>query len=212
MHHVVYKITNRLNGKVYVGSHSTHNLDDGYMGSGKLIRSAIQKYGVNNFDKCYLGFFDDIAEMFNYEKSIVNEEFVKSDLTYNLKEGGDGGWEYVNSNLLNKSKNQQSLGGKEASLRRKTDEAKMKLHKERASSNMKRAHLEGKIRYDTKLGTPTSDETKEKISLSMKGKNAGSQNPQFGTRWISNPILKINKKLSHGEDLPDGWAYGRNKF
>ena len=36
----IYKITNKVNGKMYIGQHITDDLDDGYLGSGKVIRSS----------------------------------------------------------------------------------------------------------------------------------------------------------------------------
>lgn len=47
--YIVYKTTNLLNGKFYIGSHQTFNLQDGYYGSGKVLRLAIKKYGKDNF-------------------------------------------------------------------------------------------------------------------------------------------------------------------
>jgi len=47
--YIIYKTTNLINGKIYVGQHKTDIKEDGYLGSGKLLRLAILKYGINNF-------------------------------------------------------------------------------------------------------------------------------------------------------------------
>ena len=55
----LYKITNLVNGKMYIGQHVTDNLDDGYMGSSKILKHAIKKYGLQCFRKEWLGFYED---------------------------------------------------------------------------------------------------------------------------------------------------------
>jgi hypothetical protein len=91
MFYTVYKITNILNGKIYIGVHQTQDLDDNYMGSGNLIRRAIKKYGRDNFRKEYLFIFDNIQDMFAAETKLVDENFVNSTQTYNMCKGGLGG-------------------------------------------------------------------------------------------------------------------------
>lgn len=49
MYIYLYKITNLINNKEYIGIHSSNSLSDNYYGSGTLIRNAIKKYGkINN--------------------------------------------------------------------------------------------------------------------------------------------------------------------
>ena len=50
-YYFTYKITNLLNGRFYLGMHSTEDLDDGYLGSGVAIQRAVRKYGKENFSK-----------------------------------------------------------------------------------------------------------------------------------------------------------------
>lgn len=84
-----YKITNLINGKYYYGIHSTDKLDDGYMGSGVKLKKDIKKFGVENFKKDILKFFDDRKKLEEYEREIVNENVVSDSQCYNLILGGD---------------------------------------------------------------------------------------------------------------------------
>lgn len=90
-YHIVYKTTNLLNQHIYIGAHSTDNLEDNYYGSGYNLLEAIKKYGKQNFRKDILYVFTDPVKMFEKEKEIVNSEFLKRRDVYNMVEGGYGG-------------------------------------------------------------------------------------------------------------------------
>lgn len=83
-----YKITNNLNNHFYYGIHSTDNLDDGYMGSGVRLHYAYKKYGIENFTKEILKFFDTREKANEYEAEIVTEELIKNENCYNIITGG----------------------------------------------------------------------------------------------------------------------------
>lgn len=103
MNYIVYKTTNLINGKIYVGVHRT-NLDifDGYIGCGvskknknkktKGFPKAVQKYGYENFKRETLFIFPDTEEgkrlAYEKEAEIVTIDFVKRIDTYNLSVGG----------------------------------------------------------------------------------------------------------------------------
>lgn len=87
-YHYFYKITNVDNGNYYYGVHNTDNLNDGYMGSGKVLRQAYKKHGIDKFRKEIIKFFDTMDEAFEYEHEIVNEETLKDPKCYNVQIGG----------------------------------------------------------------------------------------------------------------------------
>ena len=84
-----YKITNTINGHFYYGIHSTDNLDDGYMGSGTRLKATYKKYGMENFEKEILKFFNTRKEASDYEAEMVTEELIKNDNCYNIVIGGE---------------------------------------------------------------------------------------------------------------------------
>ena len=89
-YHYFYKITNQINGHFYYGVHNTNNLDDGYMGSGKRLHYAYKKYGIENFKKDILKFFNTKEDAFEYEAKIVNETLINDINCYNIVTGGKG--------------------------------------------------------------------------------------------------------------------------
>ena len=93
--YTIYKITNLINNKIYIGCHKTINLNDNYFGSGTKIKEDINKYGKDNFKKEYLFFVSNQEEMYDMESKIVNEIFINDENTYNIVKGGYG-WNKMN--------------------------------------------------------------------------------------------------------------------
>ena len=75
MFHIIYKITNLVNNKIYIGAHSTECIDDSYMGSGHALNRAKRKYGIENFKKDILFVYATAEEMYMKESEIVTESF-----------------------------------------------------------------------------------------------------------------------------------------
>lgn len=91
MFYTIYKVTNLINNKIYIGKHQTMNPDDSYYGSGVAICDAISKHGKENFKKEVLFIFETEDAMNAKEKELITEEFVARRDTYNLGIGGEGG-------------------------------------------------------------------------------------------------------------------------
>jgi len=210
MLYIIYKVTNKLNGKIYIGKHQTQDINDGYMGSGKHIRNAIDKHGLENFTKEILFQFDNEADMNAKEAELVNEEFVKEDTNYNLCPGGNGGWGYINS--LENSKENKIKGGKAHS----SEHMKMLGVKGRNKRN-KRLEKDIEFRYyiaDVTLGTgflgmKHTDETKKKIGMKNSKNQYGVKNSQYGKKWIYSDNEKKSMRIDKDSDVPVGWVLGR---
>lgn len=146
MFYYLYEIKNNLNGKIYVGVHKTKNMDDGYMGSGKVIKKAIEKYGIENFTKTILETFDSAELMYEKEKEIVTENFLSREDVYNLRRGGTGGFDFINQNGLNVNYYERTEEWKANLSKRMKENNPSKLDEVKAKNGarLKKAISEGK--------------------------------------------------------------------
>lgn len=110
--HYLYKITNNINGKYYIGRHSTDNLDDNYYGSGVGIVNAVKKYGIENFSKEILHYCETTEELWELERKIVNAEVVKDKKSYNMAYGGGNHLKEMKQNDYESFVSHQSKAGK----------------------------------------------------------------------------------------------------
>lgn len=88
----IYRITNKINGKTYIGQHIVESIlkEDDYMGSGLLIKKAINKYGIENFEKTYITIAISQLEANVLEQFYIDEERAKGKAEYNIANGGLG--------------------------------------------------------------------------------------------------------------------------
>lgn len=169
MFYTIYKITNTINDRYYIGMHKTQELDDGYMGSGKLIRKAIQKYGISSFRKEILFVFDNEDDMRNKERELV----VLDEMSYNLCDGGKGGFGYINRSNIPKM-----LGKTHTESTKKKISSKMKNNKNCVGNVLTDEHKRkiGNSVSKSLSGTSKSEEHKRKISEAIKQKHRERKN------------------------------------
>ena len=202
MYYYLYQVTNLKNNKIYVGVHKTKSLDDGYMGSGKVIRRAIKSHGVENFKKDILETFEDSKAMYAREKEVVNEDFLAREDVYNLRRGGHGGFDHLTTEQI---KQAGRLGGSHSA--KLQQELKIGIFSDTYVSYLIRnKEFQGKMAE--KAQSPEAKlkrkNTREKTQFQL-----GIKNSQFGTMWITNG--SENKKIKKEELIPDEWYKGRKQ-
>ena len=152
------------------------------------------------------------------EAEIVNVDFISEENTYNLKVGGFGGWDYINSDDDSRiSKNQYAMQvAQERGIIDKAIEGCNKARNEDSEYDTKRAKKISntlKEYYSDKSGTfkghTHTDETKELIGRKVSVAQKGEGNSQYGTRWIHSETKRSSKKIKRSDPLPAGWHEGR---
>jgi len=180
----IYRITNLINGKTYIGQHKYKDLNDDYMGSGKCLKRAQAKYGIENFKKDILVFgivkksFIDLLEKeyIKFYRSIGKAE-------YNIADGGQGG-------SINKGK---KFGPMSEEHKRKISEAQK--GKRFSEEHRRKLSEVNKGERNPWYGKHFSEETRKKISESLKA-----------LCWFNNGEINVRAK-----ECPEGFVAGRLK-
>lgn len=219
-YHYFYKITNNLNGHFYYGVHNTDNLNDGYMGSGRRLKIAYKKYGIENFSKEILRYFNSSKEAYEYESEIVNEELIHDYNCYNIQLGGKG----INTHGLMTVKDKDGncfdiplndsrylsgeLNGVNKGYITVKDSTNNKFY--RILKNDPR-YLSGELKYMLTFYNTDIQRINHVKEIYKKIKHQqGEKNSQYGTCWIHNDKESIKiKKEQLKEYISNGWIKGR---
>ena len=213
MKHYVYQITNTSNNMIYVGKR-THSdpSNDNYMGSGRLIKEAIKNEGIEHFTKTILQIFDTAKEAFAYERSIVNEEFVKRDDTYNLHKGGNGGFDHINSIPKEERINFKKIEENKAAGKHKEGGGTIGWSEEtfkKQAEKMRRFSTMYGFKF-TKENNPwvnLDDEGKEQKRKELSSMQSGSNNSSYGKSWYVHKDAKdfSQRKMFLPDQAPTDW-------
>jgi hypothetical protein len=189
--------------------HSTTNLEDGYLGSGKRLRYSIRKYGKENHTKEILEFLPTREDLVIRESEIVDNILLEDVLCMNLRLGGQGG--FISEE---QQKHRSICGNKKLNEKLKNDENFKNNFKKSVSEGLRKAYEKGvrlkKINENYswvgKKHKPQTIEKFKQIRADLKSQS-GNKNSQFGTCWITNGLE--NKKIIKGDVIPKGWFLGR---
>lgn len=199
---IIYKTTNLVNGKIYIGQDSKNNFN--YFGSGDLIKKAIKKYGLVNFKKEILYECKTQKELNEIEqKYILEYKSTDKSIGYNICVGGTNGT-MLNRKHSDETKKQMSMNRIGIKF---TEEHKEKLSKAHKGKNISN-ETKQKMSESQKLveRKPMSEETKEKIRNAKKGvklsaetkkkmseSHMGEKNHFYGKNHSKEAITKISE-------------------
>ena len=208
----IYCITNLVNGKNYFGQRTMRRgykdpLADVYWGSGKILKLAQEKYGLENFKKEIVcsGFWTK-QELDKYEKCAIRVARFLGKAEYNIANGGQG-WNWPTEVAKKYAIMSNSLENRKSkSIKAKKYFAK--LSKEEKIARATKASLtKRKNGFDPGAvwgGKKHTEEQKEAISKAKKGKTLGSKNSSYGKSWWTN-----GKENVKAEVCPEGFWKGR---
>ena len=207
IYYTIYQVTNKVNGKIYIGQHKTKNLKDDYMGSGSALNEAFKKYGRENFIKEILFIYDNKYDMNKKEIEIVTEEFISSSNNYNIRLGGSNG----GNSKETRQKMSTAKKGKKRNAH--SDETKQKMSLTKKGKIFSKEHKQNLSL--SKIGKKHSEEAKRNMSAAQKGKKSSEEakrklsSARLGRFWITDG--NTNKVITGGSEIPNGFWKGQTR-
>jgi len=191
---VIYKVTNLINNKIYIGQDSKNKQN--YFGSGKIIKKAINKYGIENFKKEILQICYNVDELNEAEKYWIEKlNSTNTDIGYNISFGGQSGW-MLGLRHSDETKKSYSIN-RVSKLIGDRNGMYGKTHSEESKKKMSRP----KSGKDNGMyGKKHSDETKKKISENLKGE----KNPFYGKKHSDETKKKMSEIAKKRNGSPTG--------
>jgi hypothetical protein len=208
-HHYIYKVTCNVTGKYYIGMHSSSNLEDGYFGSGKVLKRSLNKHGKENHSIEILEWLPDRSSLKAREREIVNEDMLCDPMCMNLKIGGDGGNSGIDGPIGGDKFSSAHSYWNEPENKQRMRDRMTKLNKTLWETEDFRKKVLSKFSFSGKTHT---SETKNKIGQANSLSQSGSRNSQFGKMWIFSQTERRSIKINKGEAdqyLSNGWLIGR---
>lgn len=208
-YHYIYKTTCKVTGRYYIGMHSTSNLEDGYIGSGKRLWYSIRKHGRENHSIEILEWLPNRSSLKEREKELVNETVLQDSQCMNLKLGGEGGF------TDREHQRKAQLLGAISTLKIMRERLKKKELENPESKNdrvnkMKATSIE---KYGSANGWKNkkhNSDSIERMRIAKKEFGKGEKNSQFATTWITkNGTNKKIKNTDLDQYIQNEWIRGR---
>lgn len=206
----IYKITNLVNDKTYIGQHKYRKLNDTYMGSGKLLKKAQKKYGIENFKKeIILSNIDSIELANDYEQFYILWNRALGKAEYNLAKGGGGsgglpawnkGMSTPEETKKKLKENHKGMTGKKHSKLTKMKQSEAALSRAPMSEETKQNISEG-----TKNAMHRPDVYAKVLASNRSAKHFGHHVCK-GYHWYTNGEVDVRALV-----CPEGFIKGRSK-
>lgn len=217
-YYFIYMTKNLINNKCYIGWHATNNLNDQYIGSGKLLNRSIKKYGKNNFVTGIIEFYskDNILEK---EKYWIKERNTIKPNGYNLTGGGDGGNTYLLLTEKEKKKFRENCS-KNNKGKTRSEETRTKISESHKGHSWTKGILKSNSHKESlktawkkrRIEKPMSNETKEKLSNAMKGRVFSEETlEKIRKIWVGRHHSEESKEKNRQKHLGKKYSDETNK-